>query len=580
MSMRTIVSNLTIALIALSVIPTTAQQTIAVVDSETVTGTYDARARAAEQERQAAWLSSREGRARLEPVVVELTDADRQRLANAPTEQGRMLVGVTKELRVPIRTSNQPDMFGRVRSDQRGQVWMGVIQSPGASALRLHLTGFNLPDGAELWLYNRHGHAFGPYTGSGPMNNGELWTNTIFGDEVRLQLHFEQGAFRATRKQMTIEQVLHLGESFQLGRLGQEDPDKSFCPSTIAGGPNAACVENAACSSVPAAIAANANGVGHMQYVIGSGGYICSGSLLNDTDGATTVPLFLTANHCLSTQTVANTLEVFFQYTTSCGGSCTLGGSVPSTNGSTLLATGSSSDYTLLQLSGSLPAGSVLMGWDSTAVAFSNGTPLYRLSHPKGSPQAYSEQVVDTSAGTCTTRPRGAWIYSRHTYGATEGGSSGSGVLKATGHVVGQLTGACGLNPLEVCNSTDNAVNDGALAAYYGSVSQWLDPSTGGGSCHSGNNGDWSYCSASCPCDDGEGDCDSNSECVSGTTCVSNVGANYGWASSVDVCETSGSGGADSCIGNCGGQASGGCWCDSSCSFWGDCCSDKVAVCG
>ncbi len=49
--------------------------------------------------------------------------------------------------------------------------------------------------------------------------------------------------------------------------------------------------------------------------------------------------------------------------------------------------------------------------------------------------------------------------------------------------------------------------------------------------------GDWDYCSPGAPCDVGEGDCDSNADCASGLTCVSNVGADYGWASGVDVCE-------------------------------------------
>ena len=51
--------------------------------------------------------------------------------------------------------------------------------------------------------------------------------------------------------------------------------------------------------------------------------------------------------------------------------------------------------------------------------------------------------------------------------------------------------------------------------------------------------GDWDYCLDCGPCNNGEGDCDSNAECAAGTECVDNVGANYGWSSSVDVCETS-----------------------------------------
>jgi len=37
---------------------------------------------------------------------------------------------------------------------------------------------------------------------------------------------------------------------------------------------------------------------------------------------------------------------------------------------------------------------------------------------------------------------------------------------------------------------------------------------------------------------------------------------------------------ADSCEGHCDDQAEAGCYCDAVCEFWGDCCDDKVAVCG
>lgn len=52
--------------------------------------------------------------------------------------------------------------------------------------------------------------------------------------------------------------------------------------------------------------------------------------------------------------------------------------------------------------------------------------------------------------------------------------------------------------------------------------------------------GDTDYCSTSSLCGEGEGDCDDDSECESGLTCVMNVGADYGWGASIDVCESSG----------------------------------------
>jgi hypothetical protein len=54
---------------------------------------------------------------------------------------------------------------------------------------------------------------------------------------------------------------------------------------------------------------------------------------------------------------------------------------------------------------------------------------------------------------------------------------------------------------------------------------------TGGSGGCSLSPGHGDYCSTpNCgPCAAGEGDCDSTSECQAGLTCVSDVGANYGW---------------------------------------------------
>ena len=49
--------------------------------------------------------------------------------------------------------------------------------------------------------------------------------------------------------------------------------------------------------------------------------------------------------------------------------------------------------------------------------------------------------------------------------------------------------------------------------------------------------GDYDYCLRCGPCGEGQGDCDSNSECQAGLTCVNDVGANYGWDAIVDVCQ-------------------------------------------
>jgi hypothetical protein len=49
--------------------------------------------------------------------------------------------------------------------------------------------------------------------------------------------------------------------------------------------------------------------------------------------------------------------------------------------------------------------------------------------------------------------------------------------------------------------------------------------------------GSSTYCAPSRRCADGEGDCDSDADCQDGLQCISNVGPNYGWSADTDVCE-------------------------------------------
>lgn len=72
--------------------------------------------------------------------------------------------------------------------------------------------------------------------------------------------------------------------------------------------------------------------------------------------------------------------------------------------------------------------------------------------------------------------------------------------------------------------------------AYDGPVSYEVHMVESDAGCHSGSNGNSTYCSSSCTCGWEFGDCDSDAECGAGLTCVDNVGADYGFASTVDIC--------------------------------------------
>lgn len=51
-----------------------------------------------------------------------------------------------------------------------------------------------------------------------------------------------------------------------------------------------------------------------------------------------------------------------------------------------------------------------------------------------------------------------------------------------------------------------------------------------------------SFCTTTCPCAPGEGDCDSDAECESGSVCYYDVGASYGLKAHYDVCDVAGAG--------------------------------------
>lgn len=428
-------------------------------------------------------------------LTVQIPAADAERIAAPMTATGRLLVGVALPVDTPIDLGgtnrllerSAGSQFGAMRSTRDGGfIWSGLVSTPGATAVRLHISGFDLPEGAALYVYGANGQAAGPYTGRGPVGDAELYTNAIFGSQVRLQL-VQEGEPVRLPSSMVLESVGYIGPRFLKARIpvDGEAPNSSGLAARSFCAYNETCVENAACSNSSAVNAAR-QAVASMLFKSGANYYICTGGLIADTIGSQT-PYFLTANHCISKGNEASSLETFFDYVTTCSNpDCTQPyNNTGDTVGATILSHSSNNDHSFLQLASNpvTADGTVAyLGWNSSEVAFSNGFNLYRISHPSGAPQAYSEHSVDSNAGTCRTLPRGDFIYSLDGFGATEGGSSGSPVVDGTGKIVGQLFGACGTNVNNVCDSASNSTVDGAFAVTYPSVAQWLDPN-GGPSC-------------------------------------------------------------------------------------------------
>jgi V8-like Glu-specific endopeptidase len=451
--------------------------------SERATGGLDVQAAVQERQELSAWLrSERVAEARTNPVSVFASDAEKRDIDLARGEVP-VRVGMAKPVSRNIS-------FGDVRlknlrgkalvrdngalreTDDGGYVYTVNLSSPGATGLRVHFEGFSLPRAAGVYLFTDDGQVFGPYTGQGPHGDGEFWSHTLIGEQVHLQLRHVGPASDADLRATSfrIADIAHIRPRFLGGQCSA----------------NAACVESVGCNGVSMDPAVNdsRDAVAHMQYVSGGWIYVCSGGLIADSDQSTEIPYFLTANHCISKDREARSLENFFKWVAPCGDvNCddiqSYAATDPNfqllrTSGASVRSSSRSSDYTLLELSEPAPAGTAFLGWDSTPVAEAGGLDLFRISHPAGAAQAYSEHDVDASTGTCRSWPRGRWIYSRDTFGATEGGSSGSPVVNSAGQVVGQLSGGCGYNVGDVCDTESNATVDGAFAAYFSDVELFL----------------------------------------------------------------------------------------------------------
>jgi len=517
------------------------------VDSETMIGGITAEQYAADQASLHAWLMKEVPAGVLSnPIRVSLTESEKNDLKRLQEEQGGpAVVGRTKPILEMVRFTGvdaallsdnaRPVGRGLLRgTPDGGFVWAAAIRSEGAAAIRVQIKGLNLSDDADLYFFNQAGQAFGPYSRKGPNGTGEFWTNTVMSpDGVVLLRHYgPNGARDLKGTSFAIESVGHVGQSFA-DQLSSRISPESFCSF------NAPCIENASChNGTPAQPAKSA--VALMQWIQGAFIYTCTGGLLNDSDPSGQIPYFLTANHCISQAKNATNLETYFQFSIACGSTNCPAQTNPGgiqRLGATIKATGTGGDFTLLQLNQTPPAGSVFLGWNSTPVANSNNTPLYRISHPAWAPQAYSDQTVDTSAPTCTGWPRGERIYSREGVGATEGGSSGSPILNASSQVVGQLSGACGTNVNDDCDHVNNATVDGAFAFYFTSVQPFLG--TG--------------CTPTAEiCTDGvDNDCDGLTDCAD-SNCSTDPACTSGCSPAGGSCSVN----SDCCSNKCRGPAS------------------------
>jgi lysyl endopeptidase len=173
------------------------------------------------------------------------------------------------------------------------------------------------------------------------------------------------------------------------------------------------------------------NAVAHMRFTrTGGGTFICTGTLLNDTAPATQIPYFHSANHCFSNntgvapvatqmQSVANTLNTFWNYETTGCGNLVQTPTTQVSGGATYLYSSRETDGMLLRLNSAPPSFAFFAG--SNAGPLAAGTAVLAIHHPAGDAKKVSGgQTISFDS----TETEVGWFT-----GTTEGGSSGSGLF-------------------------------------------------------------------------------------------------------------------------------------------------------
>jgi lysyl endopeptidase len=329
--------------------------------------------------------------------------------------------------------------FGRWSEEGGDAVWRWEVMSPAAKSMDFHFSRLQLPLGASLKLI-----------GDGKENQrlieakhltGVAYSSPyVLGERVRFELRVPKAQQREV--ELEIASVTHgyrgLFEAFEGGQKSGSCNVDTACPAGDAWRDQI-------------------DSVGHYTFSQGSSSYVCTGTLLANTSNTTT-PYFLTANHCMSTQTVVSSIVVYWNYqsaTCRTPGSSASGTPLSKTiathtqSGATLRATNAASDFTLIELSTGVPSGAnpYFSGWDRSGTT---PTSAVGIHHPAGHEKriAVEDQALQISAyggGSGTTH----WRVVDWDQGTTEGGSSGSGLWNQNKLLVGQLHGgsaACGNN--------------------------------------------------------------------------------------------------------------------------------------
>ena len=393
-----------------------------------------------------------------------------------------LLIGAARDVPATATSSATQQQFIWKTTASGSQVGAISFSAGGAKSLRLGVLVKQLPGGAVLRVYSQAnpGQVFqisgqevlqridaNVRAGDNSEEAHTWWTPDLgTGEESTLEIELPVGVATQTLD-IAVPRLSHVFVDLQALTEGanalQEIGDAQTCNL------DANCYSN---------LVSERNAVARMRYVVGGRGYLCTGTLLNDRLSSGT-PYFLTADHCISTQTVASTLQTdWFYRSSSCRSGALSAASATRTGGATLLYASSTTDTAFMRLNDTPPAGATFAGWDATTVTV--GSAISSLHHPAGDLLKYTAGsmagVYNCTLGnpfSCSSAATGNFYQVGFSQGITEGGSSGSSIFR-NGYVVGTLKG--GSSSCTAAGGSGYGIYGRFDVPYKAALNQWLWP--------------------------------------------------------------------------------------------------------
>jgi len=194
--------------------------------------------------------------------LLDVEQLNQEDLMNAQKSRSQR-IGVVRQLLSSVALTGEQATAGRIQTANAGErLWTVTIESPNAEALRVHLENVRLPVGAQVIVYNTNNpsEAYGPYESRDLYGGIDLWTETISGSSVTVEL-FAPNSIDVSKVGLEIREISHTYVRFaDLLR-----PQEGTCHNDVT------C--NTSWSS-------EAAGVARIAYVSGASSFVCSGSLL------------------------------------------------------------------------------------------------------------------------------------------------------------------------------------------------------------------------------------------------------------------------------------------------------------